>query len=78
MRVFFSAATQKMTKSVTAQEDKVLRTDTKNARRFCEMTSWGCLIICKIMVPFHNLWIDGDEIEKRSSCATIICHKICA
>jgi hypothetical protein len=27
--------------------------------------SWGCFIICKIMVPFHDLWIDGGETEKR-------------
>jgi hypothetical protein len=28
--------------------------------------SWGCFIICKMMVPFHDLWIDGGETEKRS------------
>jgi hypothetical protein len=28
--------------------------------------SWGCFIICRIMVPFHDLWIDGGETEKRS------------
>jgi hypothetical protein len=27
--------------------------------------SWGCFIICKMMVPFHDLWIDGGESEKR-------------
>jgi hypothetical protein len=30
--------------------------------------SWGCFIICKIMVPFHDLWIDGGETEKRPPC----------
>jgi hypothetical protein len=43
--------------------------------------SWGCFIICKIMVsfdaaqdrepverPFHDLWIHGGETEKRPSC----------
>jgi hypothetical protein len=27
--------------------------------------SWGCFITCKIMVPFHDLWIDGGETEKK-------------
>ena len=30
--------------------------------------SWGCFIICRIMVPFHNLWTDGGETEKRPPC----------
>ncbi len=30
--------------------------------------SWGCSIICKIMVPFHDLWTDGGETEKRPPC----------
>jgi hypothetical protein len=29
---------------------------------------WGCFMICKIMVPFHDLWIDGGETEKRLPC----------
>ena len=29
---------------------------------------WGCPIICRIMVPFHNLWTDGGETEKRPPC----------
>ena len=64
----FSAATQKTPKPLTApKEDKVLRTGTKNIRRFCEMATWGCSIICKNLVPFHDHWIDGDETEKRPS-----------
>ena len=30
--------------------------------------SWGCSIICKNMVPFHDLWTDGGETEKRPPC----------
>ena len=30
--------------------------------------SWGCFITCKTMVPFHDLWIDGGETEKRPPC----------
>jgi hypothetical protein len=36
--------------------------------------SWGCFIICKIMVPFHDLWIDGGETEKRPPCPPT-CHR---
>jgi hypothetical protein len=58
-----------MPKPVTApKEDKVLRTGTKNARRFYEMATWGCSIICINLVPFHDLQTDGDETEKRPSC----------
>jgi hypothetical protein len=35
--------------------------------------SWGCFIICKIMVPFHDFWIDGGETEKRPPCPLRIC-----
>jgi hypothetical protein len=37
--------------------------------------SWGCFIICKTMVPFHYLWIDGGETEKRPPCP--LCHRTC-
>jgi hypothetical protein len=30
--------------------------------------SWGCSIICINTVPFHDLWIDGGETEKRPPC----------
>ena len=43
--------------------------------------SWGCFIICRIMVsfdvaqdrepverPFHHLWTDGDATKKRPPC----------
>jgi hypothetical protein len=36
------------------------------------MALWGCFKTCINLVPFHNLWIDGDETEKRSPC-TLLC-----
>jgi len=53
--------------------------------------SWGRFIICRIMVsfdvaqdrelverPFHDLWTDGGETEKRLPCPPITSNRICS
>jgi hypothetical protein len=61
----FISTTQKTPKPVTAPNVKRSVDRHKKCPSLWVHCSWGCFIICKIMVPFHDLWIDGGETEKR-------------